>query len=188
MPPKAKITKEDIIAASVDIVRENGADALNARAAAKKLNCSTQPIFSNFKSMEELRYEVLQCSAEIFRRYQKDAVKCGEYQAYKAAGMGYIKFAKEERELYKLLFMRDRRDEAFENPVNLDFDNAALMVMERTGLSHDEAMLFHLEMWVFIHGIATILATSYLEIDYDTISRMLTNQFEGLKFRFTKEK
>lgn len=188
MPPKAKITKEDIIAASVDIVRENGADALNARSIAKKLNCSTQPIFSNFKSMEELRYDVLQYSVEVFRRCQKDAVKSEEYQAYKAAGMGYIKFAKEERELYKLLFMRDRRDEVFENPVNLDFDNAALMVMERTGLSRDEAMLFHLEMWVFIHGIATILATSYLELDYDTISRMLTDQFVGLESRFTKEK
>lgn len=107
MPPKAKITKEDIIAASVDIVRENGADALNARSIAKKLNCSTQPIFSNFKSMEELRYDVLQYSVEVFRNYQKDVVKSEEYQAYKAAGMGYIKFAKEERELYKLLFMRD---------------------------------------------------------------------------------
>lgn len=188
MPPKAKITKEDIIAASVDIVRENGADALNARSIAKKLNCSTQPIFSNFKSMEELRYDVLQYSVEVFRNYQKDAVKSEEYQAYKAASMGYIKFAKEERELYKLLFMRDRRDEVFENPVNLDFDNAALMVMERTGLNRDEAMLFHLEMWVFIHGIATILATSYLELDYDTISRMLTDQFVGLEARFTKEK
>lgn len=188
MPPKAKITKEDIIAASVDIVRENGADALNARSVAKKLNCSTQPIFSNFKSMEELRYDVLLYSVEVFRRYQKDAIKCGEYQAYKAVGMGYIKFAKEERELYKLLFMRDRRDEVFENPVNLDFDNAASMVMERTGLSRDEAMLFHLEMWVFVHGIATVLATSYLELDYDTISRMLTDQFVGLEARFIKEK
>lgn len=188
MPPKAKVSKEDIIKAAVQIVRENGSEGLNARRIVKKLNCSTQPIFSNFKSMEELRYEVLKYAAKVFRDYQESVIKSGEYQAYKASGMGYIKFAKEERELYKLLFMRDRRAEVFENPVNQDFDNAALMVMERTGFSRDEAMLFHLEMWVFVHGIATILATSFLELDNDTISRMLTDQFEGLKARFTKER
>lgn len=187
MPPKAKVSKEDILNASISLVRENGESAFKAREIANKLNCSTQPIFSHFKSMEELKSEVLQYAAKVFRSYQDSIIKSGEYQAYKASGMGYIKFAKEERELYKLLFMRDRRDEVFENPVDQDFDNAVLMVMERTGLSHDEAMLFHLEMWVFVHGIAVILATSFLELDDDTVSRMLTDQFEGLVSRFTKE-
>lgn len=188
MPPKAKVSKEDIIAASVEIVRESGAGALNARAIAKKLGCSTQPIFSNFKSMEELRYEVLVYAAEVFRSYQENIIKSGEYQVYKASGIGYIKFAKEERELYKLLFMRDRSGEAYKNPVDQDFDKAASMVMEKTGLSHDEAMLFHLEMWVFVHGIATIAATSFLELDYDMIDKMLTDQFKGMIMRFTKER
>ena len=48
MPPKVKITKEDIANAALEIVRENGVSALNARAVALKLNSSTQPIFSNY--------------------------------------------------------------------------------------------------------------------------------------------
>ena len=188
MPPKAKVSKEDILNACISLVRKNGEDAFKAREIAKELGCSTQPIFSNFKSMEELRYEVLMYAAKVFRSYQESIIKSGEYPAYKASGMGYIRFAKEERELYKLLFMRDRRDEEFENPVDQDFDNAVLTVMERTGLSRDEAMLFHLEMWVFVHGIAAILATSFLELDNDTVSRMLTDQFKGLVSRFTEER
>lgn len=174
--------------ACISLVRKNGENAFKARTIAKELGCSTQPIFSNFKSMEELRYEVLMYAAKVFRSYQESIIKSGEYPAYKASGMGYIRFAKEERELYKLLFMRDRRDEEFENPVDQDFDNAVLTVMERTGLSRDEAMLFHLEMWVFVHGIAAILATSFLELDNDTVSRMLTDQFKGLVSRFTEER
>ncbi len=188
MPPKAKISKEDIIKAAVQIVRENGLEGLNARQIVKKLNCSTQPIFSNFKSMEELKSEVLSYAAKVYKSYQEGFIKSGEYPIYKAVGMGYIKFAKEQSELFKLLFMRDRRHDKSDDPIDNDFENAVSIVMKSTGLSRDDASVFHLEMWAFTHGIATILATSFLEFDYETVSRMLTDQFDGLKTIFTKER
>ena len=46
MPPKVKVTQDQIIQAAMDIVRESGIDALNARALAKQLDCSIQPITS----------------------------------------------------------------------------------------------------------------------------------------------
>ena len=55
MAPKIKITKNDIISTAIAIVREKGSEALNARAVASSLECSTQPIFSNFKDMKELK-------------------------------------------------------------------------------------------------------------------------------------
>ena len=60
MPPKVKITKEEIINTAVNIVRNSGAPAINARTIAAILNCSTQPIFSNFATMDELRLAVLE--------------------------------------------------------------------------------------------------------------------------------
>ena len=59
MAPKIKITKDDIINTSIELIREGGEQSLNARAIASALNCSTQPIFSNFTSMEELEKETL---------------------------------------------------------------------------------------------------------------------------------
>ena len=50
MPPKVKITKDDIIQTTLDLLRKNGDAAINARSLASALNCSTQPIFSNFAS------------------------------------------------------------------------------------------------------------------------------------------
>ena len=60
MPPKVKTTKEDIINAALDITRKFGLQAVNARTVAAVLNCSTQPIFSNFNAMEELHRAVIQ--------------------------------------------------------------------------------------------------------------------------------
>ena len=54
MAPRVKITKDEIINTAIDLIRANGDGSINARAIANALNCSTQPIFSNFDSMEDL--------------------------------------------------------------------------------------------------------------------------------------
>lgn len=183
MPPKAKITKEDIITASVDIVRENGADGLNARLIAKKLNCSTQPIFSNYSSMEELKYDVIKSADKLHTEYLENVMKNSHGQEYKASGIAYIKFAKEEKELFKLLFMRDRSKEEIKDERD-EISKIINIISEDTGMSFDEAYNFHMQMWIYVHGIAVMFATSYLDWDWETISEMLTNIYFGLKERY----
>ena len=58
MPPKAKFSKEEIVASAVEIVRTHGSDALTARALGQALGSSPRPIFTVFQSMEEVRREV----------------------------------------------------------------------------------------------------------------------------------
>ena len=67
MPPKAKVTGESILQAAVALVREKGVEALNARSLAAAIGCSTQPIFSNYESMEDLRDDVM---GEAYHLYQ----------------------------------------------------------------------------------------------------------------------
>ena len=64
MPPKVRVTREDILRTAFEILRHEGASALNARSIATALDCSTQPIFSNFSSMEELLKAVLAVAYE----------------------------------------------------------------------------------------------------------------------------
>ncbi len=176
MPPKVKVTKEEIVKTALEIVREQGEGALNARLIAARLGCSTQPIFSNFENMEQLRFAVIGAAEALRRRYGQAELERGEYPPYKASGMGYIRFAGEERELFKLLYMRDRREEAA-----LDEDEESIaLVQQAMGLSREEARLFHLEMWIFVHGIAVMIATDYLVLDRELISRMLTDCYQGL--------
>ena len=52
MPPKAKVTKDMIIDAAFNVVREAGAENINARTVAKKLKCSTQPVMYHFETIE----------------------------------------------------------------------------------------------------------------------------------------
>lgn len=186
MPPKVKVTKEQIVNSALDLVRTSGQEALNARTLAKLLNCSTQPIFSNFASMDLLQTDVIKGAYVIYQGYIQREMERTDIPPYKASGFGYIRFAQEEKQLFRLLFMRDRREECIskDDPV---INSVLPIIMKMTGLNRDEAYLFHLEMWIYTHGIATMLATEYLEWDWELISRMMTDAFEGLKHRFVRK-
>ena len=55
MPPKISTTKEMIIEAGYSIADEEGIGQVNCRAIAKKLGCSTQPVF-NFLSSSSILF------------------------------------------------------------------------------------------------------------------------------------
>lgn len=186
MPPKVKITKESIIDAAIGIVKNSGVESLNARNIAAVLECSTQPIFSNFETMEDLKFAVAENANELYKEYIKNEVSKGEYPEYKASGIAYIRFAKEQKELFKLLFMCDRQDRTIPKDSE-NFIDMAEILQNKVGLHKDSATLFHLEMWVYVHGIATMFATDFLDLEWELISKMMSDCYQGLKKQYGLE-
>lgn len=163
MPRKFMFTREEVLAAALDLAREQGITAVTARGLGEKLGSSSKPIFSLFENMEDVLSAVMEAADELYQNYLKEDMAIGKYPPYKASGMAYIRFAKEEKELFRLLFMRDRSHESIEDKE----ENKPLieLIQQNLGISEEDAYLFHLEMWIYVHGIATMLATSYLEWD-----------------------
>lgn len=181
MPPKIKYTKEQIFECAIEIVRENGIENLSARTIANRLNCSPQPIFSYYKNMEELKKSVIEYAYSLYNKYNIDYLNSGKYP-YKAYGLAYINYAKNEKEFFKILFMSDKSEKR-----EIDISNVINLIMKTLNLSEENANLFHFENWTFVHGIATMHITNYLNLTEEEISNTMTDIFEGLKARF-KEK
>lgn len=186
MPPKVKFSREEIIAAALDIVREGGMTALTARSLAARLGSSAKPVFGLFENMQEVQKEVMLAANAEYQEFLYAEMMRGIYKPYKATGMAYIAFARKEKELFKILFMHDRtkeiadiRDESVASIIAL--------IMRNTGLSEENARLLHLEMWMFVHGIATMIVTNYLDWEEEYISRALTDAYEGLRTRWCGE-
>ena len=186
MPPKVKITRDDIVNTAVEIVRMHGAQAINARTVAATMNCSTQPIFSNFESMDSLRLAVVEKADALCTEYMHREMTSEKYPPYKASGMAYIRFAQEEKELFKLLYMRDRSSEKLSEESAIT-NEIIEIVHNNTGLENDQSQLFHLEMWAYVHGIAVMLATGFFELDWELISKMLTDVYQGLRKQYAME-
>lgn len=172
MPPIRKIQKEAIIQTAYEIVRKEGMEGLNARRVAKGLSCSIQPIFHNFTTMEELKKEVVNKAYEAYTQFI--AVGLKEEKAYRGAGLAYIRFAKEEPKLFQLLFMSENKmnEETF-----LEEDESSKELIEKgqilTGLSTEEQKKFHFKVWIFTHGLATLVAKRTCQLSEQEIAILL---------------
>lgn len=187
MPPKIKITKSNIVETALHLVQREGTQAINARRIAVELNCSTQPVFSNFSTMEDLRMAVKEAADKMYQSYLHADMTANKYPPYKASGMAYIRFAREQRELFKMLFMYDRSGETVTE--NREAIRPLLeLIQKNLGISGEEAFWFHMELWIYVHGIAAMIATSYLNWDDEVISRLLSDAYTGLKTRFEGRK
>ena len=176
MPAIKKINREDIIKASVEIIRKEGLESLNARGVAKKLNCSTQPIFYIYSNMEEMRKDALKEISRIF----DDAMFKSNYDkiAYKDIGVNYIRFAKEEPILFKILFNSKSNEQAL---CFIDLKGSSNKIWEtisnQTGLSKKEAKNFHLKMWLYVNGIANLVANNTCNFTKEEIEKLLEEQY-----------
>ena len=185
MPPVQKTGKNEIINASFDIVREEGFDNLNARAIAKKLGVSTQPIFSNFKNMEDLKMEIIKKASSFYFAMLEEEERDGKYPPLKSRGMGYIRFAREERNLFRLLFM-DKRQHGVAFPTD-DATKEIRLISDSLSFREDKASRMHALLWFFVHGIASLIVTESLKLSEEDISAALTDTYLGLKSRFSDE-
>lgn len=186
MPLKAKFSKEEILAAAIDLVRQKGIEALTARALGVKLGVSSSPIFTIFQSMNEVKQGVIEEANVLHQTYVQGSMESQKYPPYKASGMAYIQFAQEEKELFKLLFMRDRSHEKIDKNSE-EVEPFIQLIQKNMGLNEQDAYKFHLEMWIYVHGIATMIATSYLEWDMEFVSQVLTDGYTSLKDYYGKE-
>ena len=184
MSAKKLITKQMIIDCAVKIIAKRGMDALNVRALAEELGCSTRPVYLSFSGMDELKESVKERVTAIYRGYLQAEIDGGKYPEYKAYGMGYVEFARRERELFKYLFMRDRSGEGG-SPDGGDMDGIYRALNLSTGLGGKRAERFHAECWIFVHGIATMIATGYLDLDTADVSQLLSDAYMGLKERYS---
>lgn len=183
MPRNYLFTKEQVLDAAIRLTREKGFSAVSARSLGERLGTTSSPIFSHFENMADVQRGIIDAANARYQSFRKEELASGKYVPYKASGMAYIRFAKEEKELFKLLFMRDRSQESVkENPEEMD----ALigLICRQIKIDKEEARLFYLEMWAFTHGIASMIATNYLDWDEAFVSRALTDSYEGLKRRY----
>lgn len=160
MPPTVRFTRDAVLHAACQLMRREGMDALNARAIAKELGGSTQPIFRLFTNMEDLHRELILYVARQFQAHA-EADMAQSDSPYIQLCTTYLLYGRDEPELFKLLFMRDRVSEGqYSNQTN--FDLVFNIIKKETPLDDETALRFFERTWLFIHGLAVCIATKYI--------------------------
>ena len=184
MPPKPKFTKEEIIAAALELVSEKGIEALTARELGARLGSSARPIFTVFNSMEEVQVEVRAAALKRFESYAEKAVHYTP--VFKQVGMQMILFAIEEPKLYQLVYMSENAGATdFESIVERLGDVAQLcvdVIQRDYGLAEKDARLLFEHVWIYTFGIGALCATGMCRFSQDEIIQMLGQDFMAMLF------
>lgn len=160
MPPTVRFTRDAVLHAACQLMRREGMEALNARAIAKELGGSTQPIFRLFTNMEDLHRELILYVARQFQVHA-EADMAQSDSPYIQLCTTYLLYGRDEPELFKLLFMRDRVSEGqYSDQTN--FDLVFNSIKKETPLDDETALRFFERTWLFIHGLAVCIATKYI--------------------------
>ena len=184
MPPAARITKEMILNTVLDITREAGFEAVNARSIAGRLQCSTRPIFTCYNSMEELKAGFLDFAYDFYSQYVADYSASIKVSPCLLLPLSYIEFARDETNLFKLLFIKD-----------MDLDMAEARDFYREKGNEKKAGIFfgsHRRgtgtgkrnisgnLFLYSHGMAVLTATKKLSLDRNAAEKMLSKPLSAL--------
>lgn len=175
MPPKAKFSREEIIDAAINIVREDGFDALTSRALGTKLGSSARPIFTVFQNMEEVQQEVIITAKQKYREYISKGLS--QDLAFKGVGMEYILFSINESKLFQLLFMKEQSQIPDLTGVLPLIDDSYEQILRsiQSGYEIDKssAEILYRHLWIYTHGIATLCATNMCRFTDEEVSSMI---------------
>ena len=159
MPPKVKFRKEEIAQAALTIAAEKGIDAVTAREVARQLDISTRPIFTYYDTMEQLKADVHELAKERYREYVERGL--AEPIPFRGLGLQYLRFAREEPELYKLLFLTkpDSVSGGAMEALRFSQDLARDSLMRVYHMDAETADKYFRDMWLVAFAFATLIVT-----------------------------
>ena len=181
MPPKQRITREMILERSFAMFSREGMEAVNARSVAKALNCSTQPIFSYYAGMEDLKTTLEQKANETFDQ----AIKAAGDQADPVVRLcvAYVRFAAQEPRLFAHLFMRLDAEQTRVFPDAALREEIAQQECASAGLSPEQAQALIDRMTVCAHGLATLLASGRTAFPPEQAEKLLAEAYDSVLAR-----
>ena len=170
-----------ILDAAFEIVRKHGIEKLSNRELANKLKCSIRPIYYQFENSEEMKKELYKKIEKYFYKLLLNNMIDG-IPKYKQIGINYIKFAKKEKKLFQALFMSEvgLTPNAFVSKAGEDFEEIEKLIKISTNLNNDDIRNFHTKMWIFCHGIATLVANNTVNLTDNQIQELLSYEFQAL--------
>ena len=174
MAPKNKFTREEMIEAALRVVRAKGIDGLTAKTMAVELGTSTLPVFTGFGSMDGVKREVYAAAVRVYDGYADAGLK--EKIPFFGVGMQYIRFAREEPELYRFLFLTRSQEKECSAMKSMQHLQALVRptLMDVYHITAEEADLYFRDLWLVVHSLSTLIVTGDCPYTDREIGRILT--------------
>lgn len=180
-------TKDQILKAAHEVVLESGFEKFTARNVAKKMGISTQPIYLEFKNMEDLKRTLLhKIQTDLTRKFMSQPIT-GDLIV--DAPVHYVEFAMKKPKLFKALFVDPKGGGPIMYEYSVEFYKELSKESRRFGkLPKEDFNLLHLEAWIVVNGLITMLLAGIISLTreelIELVQQLIEDISEGKKFKF----
>lgn len=176
MARKESVTKKIINDGAFELLREQGVEMLTARKLASHIGCSTQPIFRVYNGMDDLASEMFSRASEYYEDY------CVNFEStspvpFVDLALCYISFAKQEVNLFRLLFMTKHNEDVTMYSLLNGKNNAFVIKQLRRipNLDMNDAEEIFMKIFVFMHGMACMVTNGEFDLSEEETRDMLVS-------------
>lgn len=181
MPP-VRIKKEDIIKGTIKFIKTNGIENLSARNLAKSIECSTQPLFKQFKNMDDLKQTVFKDVNKLHKSYLEKG-KDKNQIPFIGIGLAYVDFAKKEPNLFRFLFLSSNTkcNNILDMVEDAEGKEYIELIKNTTGIPDELSKQLYINIWLIIHGIACMCSTNKKALSEEECETILVDAFKGYR-------
>ena len=174
MPPSVKFTKKEIVEAALRVTRAGGIGSLTARSLASELGASTRPMFTYFETVDELKHEVHETAKGVYKAYIERGL--AEPVPFLGVGQNTIRFAQEEPELFKLLFLQKPGGSNGGAAEALAFSQDLVRdsIMSIYKMDAHDADCYYRDLWLIAFSFCTMIAAGECPYSDEQMSSVLT--------------
>ena len=167
-----------IIDTAFDIARREGESKITARRISEQLGCSTQPVLYHFASVAEIRRAVYR-KADAYHSAFIMNMQNDHENPMLAIGLNYVRFAREESQLFRFLFQSDEfSGTGISELTDAEELRPVLAVFQQEmDISSDAAKEIFRTLFVLVHGYASLYANNRMVYDEKLIITTLTKVF-----------
>lgn len=170
MANKKRIYRDDILKASVLVLKQLGETNLTTRNIAKQLNVSTQPIYSEFQNIDDLKQSLVDY---ITVNYLKEKVN-----NYKHYALKLLNFARNEKQLFLFMYVRQRQNNLFIDDAN--YDDIISSLSNNLEMDIDKVKEMHKKMQYYCYSLGVMIASNYLDLSEQDLDKELSEIFKIL--------
>lgn len=182
MSATKKITKDMIVDAALEIFRAEGFDAVTSRRVAFKLGYSTQPIYFEYKNMDELKNDIVKKVVgqlnEIFSSVSNEGKEEPDEFVYRSFGLSFLKFVQADPFVFRQIYIVDgkigRQVDNLRMPIILD------ILENKYGYKKETALAIHKMASCSLMGMAVFVSSGYKKISEDEMQKNLGILFASI--------
>jgi len=187
-------TRDAILQAAATMIRQDGIEKLSLRKIADRIDYSPAGLYEYFSNKDAIVEAVcMQANERLLEYLSRTQGADHPIERLEEVGLAYVQFAREEPELFMLLFNTLEGPTQLPSEDNVDPNDAfsipyfAVKAAADQGLiaakDHNKVIEITYSMWAFVHGMA-VLQITYLKdfaLEYEIVDeRAMRTYFYGL--------